>query len=161
MGLADWFSTFCGNLQVQNADTISSRYRAITKRLNTDFRDTTSETSNSLYVGSYGRNTAIDGFSDLDMLYELPASLWDRYNNYLGNGQSALLQAVRTSITKTYATTSIRADGQVVLVPFTDGITFEVAPAFLNRADTYTFPDANGGGSWRRLRRGTMFAMAT
>jgi hypothetical protein len=149
MGLADWFSTFCGNLQVQNADTISSRYRAITKRLNTDFRDTTSETSNSLYVGSYGRNTAIDGFSDLDMLYELPASLWDRYNNYLGNGQSALLQAVRTSITKTYATTSIRADGQVVLVPFTDGITFEVAPAFLNRADTYTFPDANGGGSWK------------
>jgi hypothetical protein len=117
--------------------------------LNTDFRDTTSETSNSIYVGSYGRNTAINGFSDLDTLFELPASLWDRYDSYLGNGQSALLQAVRTSITKTYATTSIRADGQVVLVPFTDGITFEVVPAFLNRAGTYTFPDANGGGSWK------------
>lgn len=37
MGLADWFSTCCSNLQVQNDDTISARYKAITRRLNTDF----------------------------------------------------------------------------------------------------------------------------
>jgi len=150
MGLADWFSTFCSNLQVNDTDgTISSRYKAITKRLNTDYWDTTSDTAHSLYVGSYGRNTAIAGFSDLDMLYQLPSSLWQRYDSHQGNGQSALLQAVRTSITKTYSTTSIRADGQVILVPFTDGITFEVVPAFLNISDSYTYPDANEGGSWK------------
>jgi Second Messenger Oligonucleotide or Dinucleotide Synthetase domain len=149
MGLADWFSTFCKNLQITDGGTISDRYKAITKRLNTDYWDTTSETAHSLYVGSYGRNTAIAGFSDLDMLFQLPYKMWEQYNGHSGNGQSALLQAVRASIAKTYSTTSIRADGQVILVPFTDGITFEVVPAFLNTADSYTYPDANNGGNWK------------
>ena len=149
MGLADWFSTFCKNLQIRDGGTISSRYKAITRRLNTDYWNTISETAHSLYVGSYGRNTAIEGFSDLDMLFQLPYKVWEQYNNHAGNGQSALLQAVRTSVSQTYSTTSIRADGQVILVPFADGITFEFVPAFVNKADSYTFPDANNGGSWK------------
>ena len=149
MGLADWFSTFCADLQVQDDGTISSRYKAITRRLNIDFWATTSDTAHSLYVGSYGRNTAIRGFSDLDMIFELPSSLYTQHNAYVGNGQSALLQKVKTSIETTYSTTNIKADGQVIQVPFTDGITFEVVPVFLNTANTYTHPDANGGGSWK------------
>lgn len=149
MGLADWFSTFCSNIQVQDGGTISTRYKAITKRLNTDFWETTSDTSHSLYVGSYGRNTAIDGFSDLDMIFQLPYLMYEKYNGYSGNGQSALLQTIKTSIEKTYSTTSIRGDGQVILVPFTDGINFEIVPSFINKDDSYTFPDANDGGKWR------------
>lgn len=149
MGLAELFCGFCSNLTVKDGGTISTRYRNITKRLNTDFWDSSSDTSHSLYVGSYGRNTATQGLSDLDMIFQLPYSEYQKYNSYLGNGQSALLQAVKRSIEKTYATTSIRGDGQVILVPFNDGITFEVVPAFLNVSDSYTFPDANGGGRWR------------
>ncbi len=149
MGLADWFKTFCANLQIQDDGTISSRYKAITRRLNTDYWTTTSDTSHSLYAGSYGRNTAIQGLSDLDMIFQLPYSVYQQYDGYVGNGQSSLLQAVKTSIEKTYSHTSIRADGQVILVPFTDGITFEVVPAFLNKDDSYTYPDANDGGNWR------------
>jgi hypothetical protein len=149
MGLGDWFSTFCSNLQVADDGTISQRYKNITKRLNTDFWNTTSDTSHSLYVGSYGRNTAIQGFSDLDMIFQLPYSEYEKYNNYSGNGQSALLQAVKQSIERTYSTTSIRADGQVIVVPFTDGISFEVVPAFINKNDSFTFPNANNGGSWQ------------
>ncbi|WXN09911.1 nucleotidyltransferase [Escherichia coli] len=149
MGLAEWFCGFCSNLTVKDGGTISTRYRNITKRLNTDFWDSSSDTSHSLYVGSYGRNTATQGLSDLDMIFQLPYSEYQKYNSYLGNGQSALLQAVKRFIEKTYATTSIRGDGQVILVPFNDGITFEVVPAFLNVSDSYTFPDANGGGRWR------------
>ena len=148
MGVADWFSAFCKGIQVQDVATISVRYRSITRRLNTDFRETTSETSNSLYVGSYGRNTAIDGFSDLDMVYELPAALYYQYEEHVGNGQSALLQAVRTSIRRTYPASEIGADGQVVAVSFQGGMTFEVVPVFNNKAGTYTYPDSNGGGSW-------------
>lgn len=149
MGLADWFSTFCRNIQVQNAGSISVRYKSLTRRLNADFWSTDSDLAHSLYVGSYGRNTAIAGFSDLDMIFELPADLYWAYDKYASNGQSAILQAVRTSIQKTYSTTSIRADGQVIVVPFDDGITFEVVPVFENKGGTYTFPDANGGGSWK------------
>ena len=149
MGLADWFRTFDSNLKVKSGSSISTRYKNITKRLNTDYWDTTSETSHSLYVGSYGRSTAVDGFSDLDMIFQLPFSVYEKYNAYVGNGQSALLQDVKKSIEKTYSKTSIRGDGQVILVPFNDGITFEVVPAFINNDDSFTFPDANGGGSWK------------
>lgn len=149
MGLADWFSTFCSNIQLQDGGTISSRYQAITRRLNTDFWNTTSDTSHSLYVGSYGRNTAIQGFSDLDMVFELPSSLYLQYDAHDGNGQSALLQAIRSSMQKTYSSSDIGADGQVVAVTFQDGITFEVVPVFANQAGSYTYPDSNDGGKWR------------
>lgn len=149
MALADWFQKFCTNLQVQDGATISTRYKNITRRLNSDFWNTTSETSHSLYVGSYGRNTAIEGFSDLDMIFQLPYAEYTKYNDYQGNGQSALLQAVKKSIEKTYSVTNIRADGQVIVVPFSDGISFEVVPAFINKDDSFTFPDANSGGCWR------------
>ena len=150
MGLADWFRTFCGNIQVQNGAAISSRYKAITKRLNTDFWETDSDMSHSLQVGSYGRNTAIHGTSDVDMIFQLPSSVYKQYDDYRGNGQSALLQAVRNSVKKTYSATNIGADGQVILIPFNDGITFELVPGFVNEDDSYTYPDSNGGGSWKK-----------
>jgi hypothetical protein len=115
-----------------------------------DFWTTASDTANSLYVGSYGRNTAIQGFSDLDMIFQLPYSVYEQYDRYSGNGQSALLQAVKTSIQRTYSQTSIKADGQVILVSFADGITFEIVPAFINTDKSYTYPDANDGGRWRQ-----------
>jgi len=149
VGLSDWFGSFCTNIQVQDGGTISMRYKRITKQLNTDFWNTMSNTSHSLYVGSYGRNTAIKGFSDLDIIFELPSSIYDTYNNYFNNGQSALLQRVRSSLQRTYSTTSIGADGQVVVIRFDDGITFEIVPVFYNRAGSYTYPDANNGGDWK------------
>lgn len=149
MGLSQWFNNFCSNITIQNGGTISTRYKNITRRLNTDYWSTISETSHSLYVGSYGRNTAIQGFSDLDMIFQLPYSEYEKYNNYSGNGQSALLQAVKASIEETYSTTSIRGDGQVIVVPFKDGISFEIVPAFVNKDDSYTYPNANNGGSWK------------
>ncbi len=148
MGVAGNFSTFCKNLVVQNQDAISTRYKAITKRLNLDFRGLDSETAHSRYVGSYGRGTAIRGFSDLDMLYGLPSSLYQRYNNYTSNGQSALLQAVKTSIKRTYHDTDVGGDGQVVVVQFADGMRFEVVPAFAKDGG-FIYPDANRGGKWK------------
>ena len=149
MGVAEWFSGFCADLVVRDGGTISTRYKRITRRLNTDFWTTNSDTAHSLYVGSYGRNTANQGFSDLDMIFELPNAMYKQYDAYATNGQSALLQSVKTSIEKTYTKTSIRADGQVILVPFDDGVTFEVVPAFIDTANSYTYPDANSGGSWK------------
>jgi hypothetical protein len=149
MTLANWFNSFCDNLKITNEVGVSLRYRAITRRLNKDFWQTESETAHSLYVGSYGRNTATGGFSDLDMIMQLPYSVYLQHNSYNSNGQSALLQAVKKSIENTYSKTSIRADGQVILVPFDDGITFEVVPGFLNTDNSFTYPNANAGGSWK------------
>jgi hypothetical protein len=131
-------------------DTVSNvsyRYKRITKQLNKDFYNSESDTSHSLYVGSYGRGTDIL-VSDIDMIFQLPYSEYQKYNAYISNGQSALLQAVKKSIEKTYKS-SMKADGQVIVITFTDGIVYEIVPAFINKDDSYTFPDSNDGGSWK------------
>ena len=43
-----------------------------------------------VYTGSYGRDTAISGFSDLDMLFWLHPDDHSRFDSHQGNGQSAL-----------------------------------------------------------------------
>lgn len=149
MSVADWFSTFHSNLAITNEGDISYRYKRITQRLNADFRETTSDTANSIYVGSYGRDTAIGKISDLDMAYQLPVALYEQYKGYASNGQSALLQAVRASIRKTYDSTHLAADGQVLVINLTDNVKFEILPCFPHQdGSSFIYPDSNGGGSW-------------
>ncbi|MEL3919720.1 SMODS domain-containing nucleotidyltransferase [Aeromonas enteropelogenes] len=149
MSISDKFSTFCSSLRMsdETVDDIRYRYKRITKQLNMDFWDSSSDTNNSLYVGSYGRGTAIH-VSDIDVIFKLPYEKYTQYNAYQGNGQSALLQEVKASIQKTYRS-YMRADGQVIKIDFTDGICFEIVPAFINTDDSYTYPDTNNGGSWK------------
>jgi len=150
MSISTKFETFNKNIRISqnNQDKISSRYKQITKRLNLDFWGSESETNHSLYVGSYGRDTDIH-VSDVDILFQLPYSVYEQYNNYSGNGQSALLQAVKTSLQKTYSTSHIKGDGQVIGINFDDGICFEIVPCFKNTDDSFTYPDTNNGGSWK------------
>ena len=149
MGVGEDFKLLCDNLTVNNRSDISYRYEEITQRLNTDFWLSNSRTNHSLYVGSYGRGTARRGFSDLDMIFILPPDLYKRYNNYTSNGQSVLLQAVKNSIKNRYYATDISGDCQVVVVSFSDGMRFEVVPAFENTDSSFTYPDSNGGGKWK------------
>lgn len=53
----------------------------------------------------------------------------------------ALSAAVRASLQKTYSSSKVSGDGQVVVIAFTDNITYEILPAFLNDSGGYTFPD--------------------
>ncbi len=150
MGISEKFDTFCTNLRMSTkvVGDISFRYKHITKRLNIDFYGNESDTLHSLYVGSYGRGTEIYT-SDIDMLFILPFAVYQQYDSYAYNGQSALLQAVKNSICKTYSTTYVGADGQVIKLDFTDGICYEIVPCFLNTDGSYTFPDSNEGGKWK------------
>lgn len=151
MSVATYFNSFCNDLLIGITlrSTISTRYLSICTRLNKDFwkMDTT---SGGRYIGSFGRNTATGWISDIDMLFEMPWSTYTNFNEYIGNGQSALLQAIKNSIKITYPNTELKGDGQIVLVKFSDGMKIEVLPAFKNSDDSYTFADSNGGGSWQK-----------
>jgi hypothetical protein len=151
MSVADNFRAFRAAYLIPSTtvSSISARCKRLTKQLNKDFWNTESETAHSLYVGSYGRDTASRGVSDLDVAFTLPNSIYHQYHAHAGNGQSALLQAVRTSIGRTYANSYVGADGQVIALNFTDGIRFEILPVFVNNKNTFTFSDSNNGGSWR------------
>ncbi|HAT8701710.1 TPA: nucleotidyltransferase [Legionella pneumophila subsp. pneumophila] len=133
----------------QTVENISYRAKRITRQINSDFRGIDSDSQYSLFVGSYGRGTEIHT-SDIDIIIQLPYSTYQRYNSYQSNGQSALLQGVRDSLKKTYATTHLSGDGQVVKLAFNDDICFEIVPAFINQdGKSYTYPDTNNGGSWK------------
>lgn len=150
MAIGDDFKTFCSALWIKDniVDKIQSRYHQITKRINIDFWSSDSNTNHSFYTGSFGRGTDIFT-SDIDMIVELPGDLYYQYDEYQGNGQSALLQGVKQSLQKTYSTSHLKGDGQIVEIEFEDGITFEILPAFINKGGYYTYPDSNNGGSWK------------
>lgn len=101
MSVGDWFDVFCSNLRMDEEVIlkIRNRYHQIVKRINIDYRNSTSETSYGLYVGSYGRGTEI-WTSDIDMIVQLPYSTYKKFDNYTSNGQSALLQEVKTTLQK-------------------------------------------------------------
>ena len=150
MSVSDYFSTFCSNLRM-SSDTVSTiqyRYHQITKRINLDYWNSSSETTHSLYVGSYGRGTEI-WTSDIDIIVQLPYSTYEKFNAYKSNGQSALLQEGKGVLQKTFSTSYVKGDGQVIGINFSDGINFEIVPAFINTDGSYTYPDSNNGGSWR------------
>lgn len=151
MSISTKFQNFCSEIRTAPSVVadISYRYKRIIKQLNKDYWSTESETSHSLYVGSYGRDTDIH-VSDIDVIFQLPYSVYERISNYSGNGQSALLAEVRDSLKNTYPTTHISSDGQVVGIKFDDGVSFEIVPCFINKdGSSYTYPDSNNGGSWK------------
>lgn len=146
MTVTEMFEQFLDNLSIDNKEQISGRYEEITRCLNQKYRDTDSKTANSLQAGSYGRRTAIRGVSDLDMIYIMPQSTWDRFNK--SGGQSALLQDVKGALKERYPKTEMKADGQVVVVSFGNN-DIEVVPAYEESDGSFKYPDTNNGGSWK------------
>ena len=145
MGIGEDFEELLDNLQLSNSDTISLRYGEVTSALNKEFRDTDSKTANSLRVGSIGRFTAIDGVSDLDMIYTMPSSSWDDYKD---GGQYKLLKAAKAAISARYPTTTVKVDRLVVRVLYKD-FHIEVQPAFELTNGSFKYPDTAGDGSWK------------
>ena len=130
---------------------ISKRYKTVTRAVNTSLWGITSDSAHSLYVGSYGRGTAVKA-SDLDVLVEVPESYRVQSGSSSYNPQSRLLQVVKAAILQTYPRSEVRGDGQVVVINFSDGMKFEVLPAirqedWLGRV-SYEYPDTHKGGRW-------------
>ena len=147
MSISQMFEEFIDNLAISNKQTISDRYAELTKTLNKKFRDSDSETANTLQVGSFGRKTGIDGISDLDMLYIMPKSSWDTYNN-AQNGQYKLLSDTKEAILNRYSRTDVSVDRLVVTVTFSN-FYIEVQPVFEQEDGSFKYPDTKNGGSWK------------
>ena len=148
MNTSEIFKAFLTNIKIgdEKANDISYRYGRITKTLNQEFRNTDSKTANSLQVGSYGRYSGINGISDLDMLFIMPASKWADYNKV--GGQTKLLQDTKSAISNTYSNSDIKVDRCVVTVNFTDAH-IDVQPVFEEENQDYKYPDTYGDGAWK------------
>lgn len=149
--LGEKFEEYVDSLQIEDLEEEVKRAKEITKRLNNSFWAIDSDEEHSEIVGSVGRETAINTFSDIDMLFILPKDLKNKYDKYSGNGQSKLLQDVKKEIKRRYSKTIVRGDGQVVVVSFESiNKTIEVCPAFERADGAYDYPDSNNGGSWKK-----------
>ena len=147
MQVKDDFNEFISNLQIDNFDDINTSLEGIAKKLNQKYYDN-STTNNYLMVGSMGRNTSIKGESDIDVIYELPDEVFERFDDYESNGQSQLLNEIRDVLKEKYPSTDIKGDGQVVVISFTK-YKIELVPGFKQDNNSYKYPDTHDGGSWK------------
>lgn len=111
-------------------------------------------------IGSLAKNTSVRPLADADVLFRMPAGTWSRFDDYAGNGQSALLQEVRETLRSRYPRTDIRGDGPVVVVDFSDQPAVELVPGVLvSDGSTILYAEAwvpvtRGGGDWEKADYG-------
>jgi hypothetical protein len=151
-GIGAKFDRFLKNIQLTESqkETASARHYAIRQKLESEFPG-----SKTLLVGSHAKNTSIRPPADLDVMLILPQAVYDKYNswNYYGKKpQSQLLQEVKNKIQKYYPNTAMKADGQVIIVPFASSFAVEIVPAFKKTSwygNAYIICDTNSGGKWK------------
>ncbi len=149
MRMASDFNSFCDNIKIKNFEDITTTTGNIAKKLNKAYYDISDDSESHMYiVGSVGRKTAVNGNSDLDILFDLPAEIYTKYNDYESNGQSALLQDVKNTLLEKYPNSDISGDGQVVVIAF-NKYTIELVPAFKQSDNRFKYPDTHNGGSWK------------
>jgi Second Messenger Oligonucleotide or Dinucleotide Synthetase domain len=135
--------------------TPAQRTDGMTKRagvvscLNSAYYDSNSQTDNSFFVGSWGKDTAIRPPRDVDIYFLLPPAVYNRFQGYIWNPQSALLQEVKDRLIAIYPATDMSGDGQVVVVNF-GSYCVEVVPAFmLTTQGRYWICNTHDGGSYK------------
>ena len=149
MSIADDFKMLCEDIALDNLTDMKTSAEEIAKKLNKHYYELEKDTSSHLYiVGSVGRGTAIKGSSDLDIIFDLPDSIYKQFDAYQTNGQSALLQDVKDVLKERYPNTTMKGDGQVVVIEFAK-YTVELVPAFKQSDDRFKYPDTHDGGSWK------------
>jgi hypothetical protein len=131
--------------QSEDGETKEAGVRAC---LNRHYWGLSSETNNSLLIGSWGKKTRRRPSRDIDILFLLPPSVYRQFEQRTGNRQSQLLQEVKDVLARTYSQTSIRGDGQVVVVPF-NTIMVEVSPGFRCQDGSVIICDTNDGGRYK------------
>lgn len=149
MAIKDDYEEFVNNLRPNNIDDMKSTVGEIAKKLNKSYYSLESDTVSHMYiVGSIGRETAIKGVSDLDIIFDLPDQVFKKFDDYKEKKQSSLLQEVKNVLKERYPNTKIRGDGQVVVIAF-NKYTVELVPGFKQSDDKFKYPDTKNGGSWK------------
>jgi hypothetical protein len=143
------FAQFHSNLgltPLQQLDGYTKR-SSVVSCLNRVYYGAADDNANSFFIGSWGKDTAIRPPRDVDVYFVLPVSVYQRFQGYTWNRQSALLQEVKTTLATTFPNTDMSGDGQVVLVNFAS-YNVEVVPAFaLTTPGHYWICDTNNAGS--------------
>ena len=150
MSVASRFNTFLSNITLtepqKNAG--AGRRETVVEVLNAHYWDSRSKTAHSQYVGSWGKFTRVRPPRDVDVLFALPTSVYERFQRRAGNRQSQLLQEVKGILATKFSTTAIKGDGPVVKVPFA-AYDVELIPAFKLTNGQYWICMTDNGGRYK------------
>jgi hypothetical protein len=136
-------------IRPDEVDDASKKLGRLIASLNRCYRDESSETEHCLLMGSWAKQTRVRPFSDIDVLFILPYTVYLRFEKRVGNKQSQILQEVRANLkNSTYPRTEILGDRNVVIVEV-DGVTVEVVPAFLLNDGRYWVCDTKDNGRYK------------
>ncbi|MDY8135361.1 SMODS domain-containing nucleotidyltransferase [Aquimarina sp. 2201CG5-10] len=140
MSVSANFNTFCYNLRIPDEKNaiISLRFNSICEKLNKDYWNLNS-TYGGIYVGNFGRQTANVWANDIEMIFEMPSAVRDKYDNYGKKGQSAFLNNIKRSIAEIYPNAKIDATGRSIEINFSDKLCFYIQPVFRNKDESYTY----------------------
>ncbi len=116
--------------------------------LNSAYWSSSSVSARSLSVGSWGKFTRIRPPRDVDVVFQLPYEVYQRFELRTGNRQSQLLQEVKGHLQNRFYSTAIKGDGPVVLVPFA-AFSVEVIPAFIRNDQKYSVCMTDNGGRYK------------
>lgn len=144
------FEAFLDNLKItaDQAEDGQTKHTGVVAALNRTYWSDSDGTLNRLLIGSWGKLTRVRPPRDVDLLFILPVDVYHQFNQRAGNKQSQLLQHVAAALRATYPQTTIRGDGQVVVVGF-NTYCIEVAPAFDAIGGGFLICDTNDGGRWK------------
>jgi hypothetical protein len=151
MNVSERSSKFLTNITLtdaQKSDGATKRAN-VCSVLNAKYYSSSSGTTSSFYVGSWGKGTRTRPPRDVDVLFVLPYAVYQRFERATGNKQSQLLQEIRAALQASFPRTSIRGDGPVVMVPF-QSYAVELLPAVRLQSGQYWISITKDGDHTRR-----------
>lgn len=152
------FKEFCEGVRLtqnQNEDA-KTKYTGVCKTLHKEYYESDYDGTTKLLFGSYKTRTNIRPMSemqDVDVIFKIPKETFDKFDGYESNGQSALLQEIKSYLDVTYSTSQpTKAWGKIVLVQMAENThNVELLPAFEKDDGTFIIPNTNAGGSWEKF----------
>ncbi|OJF77340.1 MAG: nucleotidyltransferase [Treponema sp. CETP13] len=140
-------------LTTKQKDEAKTKYTGVCKKVHDYYYDCNYDGSTKFLFGSYKLKTNIRPITkdqDVDVLIKLPQETFEKFNNYQSNGQSALLEEVKSILKEKYTTTDkIKSWGKVILLQFEDSThNIELLPAFEQDDNSFKIPNTENGGSW-------------
>ncbi len=149
------FSQFINEITLTSTQSSDARtkYTGVCQKLYSHYYNGEYDDEKKYLFGSYKTRTNVRPLTedqDVDVLFKIPQSTYDKFDQYESNGQAALLQEVKNILKEKYTTTdTIKAWGKVVLVQFQENHhNVELLPALEQEDDTFLIPNSENGGSW-------------
>lgn len=150
MDVSRRFENLLENIKLTSSQVAdgTTKHRGVRACLNLAYYGKSDEVANSGLVGSWAKATPVRPPRDIDVLFELPSSVFARFQQRSGNIQSQILQEVKNHLSTRYSNTDIKGDGPVVVVRF-NSYNIELVPCFKLGNGQYLILVTNNGGSYK------------